>query len=497
MQDIKELILLLAQHNIHPLKHLAGSEDSKLLALYEGIAKGKFQSDDEAAVALYKGQGGASSYRKLKSDLRERLLERVFEINTDTSQYSDYQKAYYECHKLWVIVRFLTGQNANTVAMTLANKLMRTAEKFDFVLLCMDIASYLRTQYGLRESNDKKFREANQQFDFFRKVYDAECIAEELYTTLVVRTVNNRSAQTDVQNLAREYTERVGKLLQQYETYKLQMYGYMITQIHYTSSNDYNKALESCEQAIAFFNNRPYEARVPLQIFYYQHLICNVQLRQFDAGRESAKQCLRLMQEGTFNWFKYRELYLHLLLHTQRYDEAEDILRKTVEHPRFEFLPENAVEIWRIYEAFVHYLHNAGKMGTHAKGKFKLAKFISDLWIFSKDKSGMNIAVIIIKWLTLLQEHQFGKILDEVEATEQYCYRHLRGDDTKRSYYFLKMLLQLPMSQFERKSVEPKVERIKEKLRAVPLQLANQTFEIEVVPYEDLWEIVLESLDKK
>ncbi|MEQ1745642.1 MAG: hypothetical protein ABMA02_09460 [Saprospiraceae bacterium] len=497
MQDIKELILLLAQHNVHPLKRLAGSADSKLLALYEGIAQGKFHSDDEAAAALYKGQGGASSYRKLKSDLRERLLEHVFEINTDTNQYSDYQKAYYECHKLWVIVRFLTGQNANTVAMTLANKLMRTAEKFDFVLLCMDIASFLRTQYGLRESNDKKFREANQQFEFFRKVYDAESLAEQLYTTLVVRTVNNRSAQTDVQQLASEYSERLEGLLGQYETYKLQMYGYMITQICHTSQNDYAKALESCEQAISFFSNRPYEARVPLQIFYYQHLVCNIQLRQFEAGRESAEHCIRLMQEGTFNWFKYRELYLHLLLHTRRYEEAEDILQKTVKHPRFEFLPENAVEIWRIYEAFVHYLHNAGKMSVQTKSKFKLAKFISDLWIFNKDKSGMNIAVIIIKWLTLLQERQFGKILDEVEATEQYCYRHLRSDETKRSYYFLKMLLQLPLGQFERKSVEPKVERIMEKLRAVPLQLANQTFEIEVVPYEDLWETVLESLDKK
>lgn len=497
MQDLKELILLLTQHNIHPLKHLAGSEDSKLLALYEGIAKGKFHSDEEAAAELYKGQGAASSYRKLKSDLRERLLEHVFQINTELSHYSDYQKAYYDCHKQWVIVRFLTGQNANTVALTLANKLLRTSEKFDFILLCMDIASYLRIQYGLRESNDKRFREASQQFEHFRKVYDAECLAEELYTTLVVRTVNNRSAQAEVNELAKEYYERIQEPMRQYHTYKLQMYGYMIGLMYHTSLSDYHNALLYCEKAIAFFKDRPYEARVPLQIFYYQHLVCNIQLRQFEEGKESARQCINLMQEGTFNWFKYRELYLHLLLHTRRYDEAADLLRQTVEHPRFEFLPENAVEIWRIYEAFVYYLGNVGKLEQQPKSKFKLARFISDLWIFSKDKSGMNIAVIIIKWLTLLQEKQYGKVLDEVEATDQYCYRHLRGENTKRSYYFLKMLLQIPMGQFERKSVEPKAARFLEKLNAHPLQLANQTYEIEIIPYEDLWEIVLESLEDK
>ena len=496
MQDLKELILLLNQHNIHPLKHLAGSEDSKLLALYEGISKGKFHTDEEAAASLYGGKGGASGYRKLKSDLRERLLEHVFQINTDQSHYSDYQKAYYDCHKQWVVVRFLTGQNANTVALTLATRLLRISEKFDFILLCMDIASYLRIQYGLRESNDKRFREANQQFEYFRKVYDAECLAEELYTTLVVRTVNNRSAQAEVHEMAKEYYERIQPAMEQYHTYKLHMYGYMIGLMYYTSVNDYQEAIGYCDKAIAFFKARPYEARVPLQIFYYQHLTCNIHLRQFEEGKESAQQCIKLMQEGTFNWFKYRELYLHLLLHTQRYDEAAGVLLQTLEHPRFEFLPDNTTEIWRIYESYIYYLGRAGKMEVQAKNKFKLAKFISDLWIFNKDKSGMNIAVIIIKWLTLLQERQYGKVLDEVEATEQYCYRHLRGDNTKRSYYFLKMLLQIPMGQFDRTAVEPKAARSLEKLQSYPLQLANQTYEIEILPYEDLWQFVLESLEK-
>lgn len=495
MQDLKELILLLSQHNVHPLKHLVGSEDSKLLALYEGILKGKFHTDEDAASAIYEGAEGSSSYRKLKSDLRERLLSAVFDINTHLEQYSDYQRAYYDCHKQWVVVRFLTGQNANTIALTLANRLMRIAEKFDFILLCMDIASYLRIQYGLRESNDKKFRESNERFNYFRHVYEAECLAEELYTTLVVRTVNNRSAQHAVHELAEEYYQRLKPYMDKYQTYKLHMYGYMVRLMCFTTTNDFVKALEYCKRAVAFFSSRLYEARVPLQIFYYQQLICNIQLRQFEEGKKSAQECIRLMQEGTFNWFKYRELYLHLLLHTNRYDEAADVLLTTLEHPRFEFLPENIVEIWRIYEAYVYYLGKSGKVVLEARSKFRLARFINDFSVFHKDKSGMNIAIIIVKWLILLQERQYGKVLDEVEATEQYCYRHLRGANTKRSYYFLKMLLQIPLGQFEVDAVQAKAERFFEKLQHYPLQLANQTYEIEILPYEDLWRLALESLE--
>lgn len=497
MQDLRELILLLAQHNVQPLRELKGAKYSKLLALYEGIAKGVYHSDEEAADDLYKGQGASSSYRKLKSTLRDRLLEYVFQINTQQEEYSDYQKAYYECHKQWVIVRFLTGQNANTVALMLAQRLLRTAEHFDFTLLCMDIASYLRIQYGLRESNPKKFEEASQQFERFRKIYDAEALAEELYTLLVVRMVNNRSAQPEIVELAKEYLERIRPYMEQYATYKLHMYGYLIGLTYYTAQNHYQEALNYCNQAIAFFQQRPYEARVPLQIFYYQQLICNIHLRQFEAGKEAARHCIRLMQEGTFNWFKYRELYLHLLLHTRHYEEAAKLLSDTLTHARFEFLPENVVEIWRIYEAYLYFLYRSGRVKQSPKTKFRLAKFINEFSIFNKDRSGVNIAIIIIKWLMLIQDKQYGKLLDEVESTGQYCYRHLRGDNTKRSYYFIKMLLQIPLEQFERTCVSERSARLLEGLRAVPLQLANQTHEIEIIPYEDLWEMALEALEQK
>jgi hypothetical protein len=494
MQDLKEIILLLIQHGIHPFK--GADAKSKLLAFWDGIAKGRFSTDDAAAKALYNESVESSKYRKLKSDLRDRLLEAVLEIDGNQKSYSDYQKAYYECHKMWTVVRILTGQNANAAAMSVASRLLRQAEKYDFTLLAMDIASYLRTQYGLRESNDRKFRETQELFEKYRQIYEAENQAEVLYTTLIVRYVNNRSAQTDVSNLAGEYWEQVNPLMEQYQTYKLQMYGYMIGLMRHTAANDHAQALLACNEAIKFFKTRIYEPRVPLQIFYYQRLICNIQLRQFEEGQESADFCLRIMQEGTFNWFKYRELYLQLSLHTGQFAQAAKVLDETLVHARFEFLPENVKEIWRIYEAFVHYLILAGKAPARtSSAKFKLAKFINDTPIFSKDKSGINIAIIVVKWLLLLEERRFSQMLDEVEAVEQYCYRHLRGDNAQRSYCFLKMLLYIPTSGFDPIQSAQRAEKYLQKLLETPLQVANQTHEIEVVPYEVLWEIIMESLN--
>lgn len=494
MQDLKETILLLEQHGIHPLKGVGAK--SKLLALWEGIAKGRFSTDEAASKALYNEGFEGSKYRKLKSDLRDRLMDAVLEIDGNQKSYSDYQKAYYECHKQWTVVRILTGQNANSAALSLATRLLRLAEKYDFTLLAMDIASYLRTQYGLRESNDKRFREAHEVFERHRKHYDAENQAEALYTTLIVRYVNNRSAQSEISSLATEYWEEISVHMEKYATYKLQMYGYMIGLIRYTASSNHTAALNTCNEAIQFFNSRGYEPRVPLQIFYYQRLICNIQLRQFEEGQVSADYCLKVMQEGTFNWFKYKELFLQLSLHTGQYCQANSTLVEIINHTRFEFLPENVKEIWRIYEAFIHYLSLAGKIHpSHGiEQKFKLAKFINETPIFSKDKSGINIAIIVIKMLLLLQERRYSQILNEVEAIEQYCYRHLRGDDVKRSYCFIKMLLYIPSTGFDPVLSAAKAERYLEKLRVTAVQITNQTHEIEIVPFEMLWELALKSL---
>lgn len=495
MQDIRELVLLLQQRNVHPFKGVA--ENSKLVQFYDGLAKGKFLTDEAAVLALY-GEGVESSkYRKLKSDLRERLLEAVLELDTNEKLYSDYQKAYYQCHKEWAIVRILTGQNANAAALSVALRLLRQSEKYDFTLLAMDVASYLRTQYGLRESNNVKFKEANELFEKHRAIYDAENKAETLYTDLVARYVNTRSEQMDVAAQATAYWGEVSPLMEHHHTYKLQLYGYLIGVLSCTTSGDYPLALSRCEQAVAYFKKRPYEARVPLQIFYYEQLLCNLQLRQFEAGKTAAEYCLKTMQEGTFNWFKYRELYFQLSMYTGEYQQAATLLRDTLNNPRYEFLPENVKELWRIHEAYIHYLVLVGEATQVGRQTFKLAKFLNETPIFSKDKGGINISILIVRFLLLFQERRYPQLLDEMDAMEQYCYRHLRQEHTQRSLYFIKMLLSVPQSGFDAAQAVAKAARYISKLEEHPFSVSSQSHEVEVIPYEVVWDTVIQSLKSR
>jgi hypothetical protein len=175
-------------------------------------------------------------------------------------------------------------------------------------------------------------------------------------------------------------------------------------------------------------------------------------------------------------------------------EKGVHILSESLKHPRFQFLPDNTKELWRIYASYGYYLGITGCVKQVVDPTFKLGKFINETPIFSKDKSGMNVAIIVIKNLILLAEKKSIRLLDGIEAIEQYCYRYLNNADTARSAAFLKMLLLLPSGNLDRESIEKRVEKYQKVLEQYPVQMSDQTLEIEIIPYDRLWKIALDSI---
>lgn len=117
--------------------------------------------------------------------------------------------------------------------------------------------------------------------------------------------------------------------------------------------------------------------------------------------------------------------------------------------------------------------------------------------IYSKDKRDANISILILQMLFLLHQKKYNEIIDRAESLKTYTYRYLRRDDTFRSHCFIRMLLTLPDCSFHKAAVLRKADQYWQQLKEVPLNVAKQSAEIEIVPYEMLWEFVLESLDER
>lgn len=501
MQTIRELIYFLSQYDIQPLNQQGQpfEEGSKMAVLYKGVLTQKFRTDEEAEKAIYPGPDSNNKYRQIKFFLRDRLMEAVsrFNVNNFKGKFTDYQYAYYDCHRQWFTIKILIGHNANTAAISMAVKLLRQTIKYEFTLLSVDITSYLLIQYGLREGYDKKYEEALTQFVFFQELYQAEITVSKLYTMLMSQYTNSRSSKSNLTNLIKSYFNQIKEDLQRYDSYTMQMHGNMIELMTHTIEYDYVSALHCCERAIKVFQSKPYNCTTPLQVYYYQKLVCHIQLRQFEEGSETAKVCFEITRDGTFNWFKSHELYFYLSMHTEQYEKAFEIINQVIQHPRFQFLPEIIKEIWSIFEHYGYYLCVIGKISANVNYKFKSTKFSNDLPKFTKDKAGMNVAIIILKIIFMIQERREAMFLDQMEAIEQYCYRHLNESETRRSFKFIKLLLQIPQRQFNPEEIKMNTGKFISDLNATPHDISVQTYEIEIIPFEKLWEMILQSMERK
>ena len=233
--------------------------------------------------------------------------------------------------------------------------------------------------------------------------------------------------------------------MQKYDSYRIHLCGNLIRLMVHSSMNDHTSTLKACQEAIQFFKAKPYLASVPLQIWHYQQFVCYCQLRDFENGKNTAQAGMKLLEEGAFNWFKYRELLFLLAIHSQNYQESYEIFTETIGHSRFKFLPAPIKEFWKIFEAYLYYLISVRKIKLPVSDKhftkFRLGRFLNETPIFSKDKRGLNISILVVQIVFMIQQKKYGQAIDRMEAIEKYCSRYLKMNDTFRSNCFIKLLL--------------------------------------------------------
>ncbi len=503
MQTLIELTRLL---NVPKLKSsgLWGAvleSDSKMELLCEAILEGKVEDEEGAVALLYPGESRVGSkFQNLKERLKERLLHATLLSDVRSAKPTDRQMAYFETNKKWAAAMVLLSRQAKHTGHEMLDHLLKQSQFYEFTELTLNALSVLRLHYGTVAGDRTKYEQYRQSYRHFQKVWMAENEAEDLYTDLVSHFVNSKSTRLEISELAEKYYEEVKPWMEEYDAFRLHLCGRLIQIMQYSSLNDYNTTAKLCEEAIAFFKAKPYESNLPLQAFYYQLFVCYAQLREYDKGLELMGHYQSAFVHGSFNWYKLQELFFLLATHTRHYEKAREVCTtvKSMLKGNIDKLPAHIQEMWKIYDAYVQYLVHIGKLEVaEGQEKFKINRFLNDIPVFSRDKRGMNIPILIVQILFMLADKNYVDSIDRMEAVEKYNSRYLRQSDTFRSNCFLKMLLQIPASSFHHAAILRKTEKLLEQLKTVPIELANQTHEIEIIPYEDLWEMVLSTVGNK
>jgi len=230
-------------------------------------------------------------------------------------------------------------------------------------------------------------------------------------------------------------------------------------------------------------------------------LVCHIQLKEFEEGKKTAIECKEYIQEGSFNWFKTNEYFFMLSFHTGNYQDAYEIYHLITSHKRFKSY-KILHETWLLYRMYLHFLFLTKKITPAEKDKsfnnIRLGKFLNNVPSFSKDKHGMNIPVLVIQMVFLILQKKYDGATERIEALNKYCARYLKTNNPNfRCNCFIKMLIQIPISGFHKSGVERRAKPYLKKLKKVEINFNNQAHEVEVLPFEVMWQLILDSLETK
>ena len=503
MDDLIELIGIVNPKKLEKLHrkfHTSLMPDERVAKLYQLIADGKVSTDEEAMKALLGSGAQKLKYRRIKIGLREYLLRMLLYLDLTLPHFHERQTVYYDCYKKWAAIKMLIGRGAHLSALEVSRTTLKQAEKFEFTDISIDILRSLRLYYGSMTGDLKQFEKYRKQCRRVERMFHFENLVEELYTDLIVRYVNSKGTQQDVHEQAKDYFGQVKDALEEFDSYRLHFVGRLLEVLIHTSINDYESTIEVCDKAIRFFEQKPYVATVPLQAFLYQEMVCFVQLRNYDKGLKAADRGLEFLERGTFNWFKYQELLVMLSLHSGEYQRAYELYIDSTAQKRFKSLPAAIGQIWKIFEAYLFLLIQTDRIEDNHKyspfSRFRMSRFVNEVPIFSKDKRGMNIPILIVQILYLIHQKKEGEVVDRMDAIGKYVSRYITKKDNYRSSCFIHMLLQIPAHSFHPVAVERHTRKFRKMLEEVPLDFARQSHDIEIIPYEFLWNMATELLER-
>ncbi len=486
MKDLIELVTYLRDRPpalSDALITSAHAEDENLyLKLFHAIAKEQVQSDEQAAHFLYGAAPSEKKYQMLKVRLKERLINSIFLIPRRKISPASYFQMYHQCMKNYFAAQILLCTGARLAATSLAKASLNMAIKYEFNEFKWLTARILRNDAALRGAGQEVIR-YNEIIHKALQAIRLENRAEHLYDMLLAQTARTRSHRPDTGALAKSAYQKCREMVKYRSSFNLQVTCFRIGMIYYQLIKDYPKLIKHLDQFESFLRRYPHAA-LPArrgEIALVKMVAC-IYLRDFAQGKRNAEEALRNFRHGSNNWFIVMENYFLLCMQALEFDLAEQLLDQTTRHERYAFQSTIRKETWKVFEAYLVYARPARK----EKSPFRIDKFLNEVPIFYKDKSGLYPAVLIAQVLFLFDSWNEQRLERCLESLRIYASRYLKMAYSPRTIHFIKIMRILFNFHYDPKKAEA---RIAQKYQAMQQALSAKREELdtlEIIPYEYL-----------
>lgn len=481
MKPLVELCNLIDQRKLVTIDCIGAAKD-RTEELYRYIKDGRIQTDQEAEDLLFPQDKYAKiSVWKLKQRLINRIANTIIcgRYEGDSSILNEFR----EVEKKLLALRILRSRGKKKAALEMARSAIKKAIKYDFTELALTLARDLRIHYATIESDRKKFDHFTAIFEQYQKRYEIELVVERKFYDLALQIKNSKHFSESFIEETKRTANELKKVTSRDKSYWSVLLASQAQLYYYQMINDKEGISQVCNEAITYFESLSYEPPYTT-VFSFSFILIPgyIVLRKFEEARREIDRCLKLAHDGQHNWLATKQFEIILCFYKGDYAKAITQIQslKAINLN----LNASYAEMLIMYEAYANLLSGED---------IKIGKVLNEMPIFSQDKMGMNINILILQLITYIKRGDTSRALDRIPALQRYIYRHLNKPETIRAKCFIQMLFSLEKGYFYEEKVIKIAQPYLEKLQKYPLE-ETQNIDLEIVPYERLWDFVVEQL---
>ncbi|MEL6637378.1 MAG: hypothetical protein AAFW73_05720 [Bacteroidota bacterium] len=448
-------------------------------------------SEKEALLGFLGDADRVKYFNKLKNRLKREIINYVL-VHPAVWVNTDYKAIYDECYRNFTAYKVLLMNGRGKAAIEIAKPLLPKLREVELHELSLVVANDLAFYYAAQSTSPGLSKKYHTIAERQLEIINAGSVVRQYRNQIsILRNTRESFSAANIAEFqeAAEATEgylELGSLF-------LNRYIYDIILARYSVEFDYDNIIRYVTQAFAQFpkDHPRYNAT---RFYYYQmKLPAMIALGQLTEAKVIAKESCKMMRTGGFNWHLALIRRTLVCLKSREYQEAYDLYKEQnrygCDYPQF-------AEYWKIIWGYLFFLIKMGRIEEYSEERFQLGKFLNEVPIYTRDKAGNNINILIIQILIRMQREQYGQIIDRIDALETYARTYTRNPETVRANIFIKMIIKMSAASFHRSGTERKTQKLLEKLQNTSLKI-GQNLSIEIIPYEVLWEEILSMLENK
>ena len=499
MKKLKELIT-----DVSPMKlksvQILGREDNLTDQLYNIICSGEIKNDEEAMQILYGNSSSKTAYYQVKKKLYSRLVDSLFLIDLSQKKINSYIVAKNYLAKYSGAFEIIRARGAYENQLYLGDKLIKLAVKYNLYQYVIRLTPRMWQLSALIKSDENALEYYHELYIKYRAVESIENLANfywhrVVYHTSKKRMIINVKLTMEIETYIKEIETKILAEHTCITFLNLSLLKLRILEMQ----NDHEAIIIMVDDILPQLDN--YVDVMPnfYHIILSRKITSLITLRRYADARKSTVLDASYLREGNKTWYTLRENIIVLNFYEEHYKEAYEVYFDTINNESFKLLRESKQEIFKVYRAYFQFFENVGLLEIPKdkveKLPFRYAKFINDVPIYENDKVGIKITIVVAQFLLLFSEEKYLDAIDKIESVRQYSRAYLRKDATYRSSCFLKMLIKLVECNYHKASTIRKTKTLYAKLKNHPMDVQRQTSHVEIVPFENLWEIILGSID--